>query len=596
MSRTRILSKRIRIRKTTHLYPIHAQIRSQSDESSQPPALTLQDRLIQRHGPQNLVASENFNRWLMVPPAVLIHLSIGSVYGWSVLNAPLSCELGAVMSSASDWTFGQLLPVMSTAFAMQGIMAAIFGTWQEKVGARINGSLGAFCFGGGFMIGGLGVAMHNLPLLYFGYGFMAGSGIGIAYVPPLAALIRWFPDRRGMATGMAIMGFGGAAMVATPILEALLTKYSQPPTCLGAVDTLNLITKDGSRFADVDGKLMEVVVPSAGDIKNSQFPDLAANSAYIVGTGKTGVAETLGIMGAAYFANMLTCAWAIRTPPDGWKPEGYEPPAGDTSNVTGLTANEALKTPQFWCLWGTFACVSTTGMGVISIAKTMMSDIFAGALPLVVTGAFASTYVVMISAFNLGGRIFWASISDKIGRQTTFTVFTALGIPFFLVIPSTVGWVTETASMAPLVTFYASTMLIFSFFGGTYSTLPAYEADIFGAKYVGSIHGRMLTASSVAALAGPVALSQLRANSESNAIYALADKIDPAAFANAFGAPKSELDALVESKSATIKSLLELCPEGTSDPTPYLYDSTMYTMAGLMGVAALLNRAVKPLK
>merc|ERR1719499_1033538 len=255
------------------------------------------DRLVQSHGPSKLVASADFNRWAMVPPAVLIHLSIGSVYGWSVLNAPLSCELGAVMSSAGDWTFSQLLPVMSTAFAMQGIMAALFGTWQEKVGARINGTLGAFCFGGGFMLGGLGVALHNLPMLYFGYGFMAGSGIGIAYVPPLAALIRWFPDRRGMATGMAIMGFGGAAMVATPILEALLSHYSSPPTCLGPVESLNLITKDGSRFADVDGKTMEVVVPSRADIAASQFPDLAPESAYLVGTGKTGVGETLGVMG-----------------------------------------------------------------------------------------------------------------------------------------------------------------------------------------------------------------------------------------------------------------------------------------------------------
>merc|ERR550539_1130038 len=226
----------------------------------------------------------------------------------------------------------------------------------------------------------------------------------------------------------------------------------------------------------------------------------------------------------------------IKTPPEGWKPEGYEPPAGDNSNVTGLTANEAIKTPQFWCMWGTFACVSTTGMGVVSIAKTMMSDIFGGALPLIVTSAFASTYVVMISAFNLGGRIFRASASDKLGRKNTFTIFTILGVPCFLLVPFTVASVTETASMAPLVTFYASTMLIFSFFGGTYSTLPAYEADIFGAKYVGSIHGRMLTASSVAALAGPVALSQLRANSEKDAIFKLTDQISSSSFESAFGA------------------------------------------------------------
>jgi len=554
------------------------------------------DRLVQRHGPHSLVAkTTDFNRWLVVPPAVLIHLSIGSVYGWSVLNGPLSCELGGVMSSANDWTFNQLLPVMSTAFALQGIAAAVVGTWQEKVGARINGTLGAFCFGGGFMLGGLGVAMHNLPLLYIGYGLLAGSGIGIAYVPPLAALIKWFPDRRGMATGMAIMGFGGAAMVATPILESLLTTFSRAPTCLGHVDSLDLITKDGVRFADVGGKMVEVVVPSAGDIANSQFTDLAPDSAYVVGSGKSGVAETLGIMGASYLTNMLLCAWAIRTPQEGWKPAGYEPPAGDNSNVTGLTANEAIKTPQFWCMWGTFACVSTTGMGVVSIAKTMMSDIFGGALPLVVTGAFASTYVVMISAFNLGGRIFWASASDKLGRQNTFTIFTCLGIPCFLLVPFTVASVTETASMAPLVTFYASTMMIFSFFGGTYSTLPAYEADIFGAKYVGSIHGRMLTASSVAALAGPVVLSQLRSNSERDAIFKLSDQIPANSFESTFGAPKTELDSLVESKSVTIKSLMELVPEGTTDPTPYLYDSTMYTMAGLMGVATLLNRGVKPL-
>jgi len=224
-----------------------------------------------------------------------------------------------------------------------------------------------------------------------------------------------------------------------------------------------------------------------------------------------------------------------------------------------------------------------------------MSDIFGGALPLVVTGAFASTYVVMISAFNLGGRIAWASASDKLGRKNTFTLFTCLGIPCFLLVPFTVASVTETTSLAPLCTFYASTMLIFSFFGGTYSTLPAYEADIFGAKYVGSIHGRMLTASSVAALAGPVGLSRLRSHSEKDAIFKLTDQISASSFESTFGASKSELDTLVESKSVTIRSLMDLVPEGTTDPTPYLYDSTMYSMAGLMGVAAILNRAVKPM-
>lgn len=536
---------------------------------------------------------KKFNRWIFVPPCVLIHISIGSVYAWSVLNTPLTKELGILISTTNDFTFSNVLPVMSTAFSMMGITAACLGKLQEKIGVRICGSIGASCFGGGLILGGLGIHFHKLSLLYLGYGIFGGAGVGISYLPPISALIKWFPDKKGMATGMAIMGFGGAGIIATPIMEILLTHFSQPPIYVGSTNEVAILLKEGKKFVKIDGLIQMVTIPTKNEIELSQFSELN-EGVYLVGTGKTGVAECLIVMGSGYLPLMLISTWFIQVPPTGYLPSGFIPSSIDIRDEDAINADQALRTSQFWTLWGVFTCIATTGMGIISIAKTMIKDIFGGILPHVVTETFASTYVVMISIFNLGGRIIWASISDKLGRKNTFSLFSIFGTALFLMIPPTVDWVINSVQIAPLLCFYVSTMLIFSFFGGTFSCIPAYEADIFGSKNVGSIHGRMLTGTTVSSFAGPMTLATLRSNAEKLAIHDLVKNISSSDFKNSFGEEKNKIESLIKSRICNIQNLLDLCPNGTEDPTPFLYDSTFYTMAGLMAISAGLNLLIRP--
>lgn len=203
-------------------------------------------------------------------------------------------------------------------------------------------------------------------------------------------------------------------------------------------------------------------------------------------------------------------------------------------------------------------------------------------------------YVVAFSAANLSGRLGWASLSDVIGRKNMFYVFTCASIPMFLSIPMCTNALTTGSAMVPLVVFYGTSMLIISMFGGTYSTIPAYESDLFGSKYIGAIHGRMLTASSFAGVVGPMAVSTLRKTSETNAITDLVQKCNPQVFADTFGASVDQLQSLAKAKTVTISKLMEIVPSGTLDPTPYLYDTTMYTMTGFVCLAAVSNFLIRP--
>jgi MFS family permease len=256
--------------------------------------------------------------------------------------------------------------------------------------------------------------------------------------------------------------------------------------------------------------------------------------------------------------------------------------------------DQALKTPQFWQLWLMLCLNVTAGIGVISVAKTMMKDIFGGALPDIVNLEFAATYVLMISAFNMVGRFFWASISDYIGRKNTYYIFFGLGALLYASIPFAAQAVSVEPSITWLVMFYATTMLIFTMYGGAFATIPAYLADIFGTKYVGGIHGRLLTAWSTAGVLGPLAITSLRESATAKAIQGLVEKIDPSVFQSAFGAGMEQLDSLMEAKTVTIAKLMEIAPSGTVDPTPSLYNQTMYLMAGLLIVAFIANFFMKP--
>ena len=546
---------------------------------------------------KRIIAKPGFNRWLVPPASISIHLCIGSVYAWSIFNPALIKALGVAAPAAGDWDLGQVVWIFSVAIVFLGLAAAFAGHWLERVGPRMVGFVASCCWGGGFIVGGVGILTHQLWLIYLGYGVLGGCGLGLGYVSPVATLIRWFPDRRGMATGMAIMGFGGGAMIGAPLKEYFIHLYYKAPEFLGSVDAVNLITEGGKRFTNLAGEMKEVVVVGANDVAGMIVE--GAEGVYLVGTGSTGVAQTFFTLGAIYFVVMAIAAFSYRVPPEGWAPEGWTPPDEARANKKMMTKNhvhidEAIKTPQFYFLWIVLCFNVTAGIGVLGVAKTMMTEIFGSTLPHIVDATFAATYVVMISVFNMCGRFFWASLSDFMGRKMTYYIFFGLGIVLYLSVPFSAMEVSASPAVVWLVTFYAATLIIFTMYGGGFATIPAYLADIFGTFHVGGIHGRLLTAWSTAGVLGPLAITQLRQISVDKAIAKLATAADAQAFEAAFGAGKDQLAMLVKAKTVTISKLMEIAPAGTHDPSATLYNTTMFAMAALLGIALVSNWMVKP--
>jgi MFS family permease len=391
------------------------------------------------------IAAPNFNRFCVPPAAIAVHLAIGQVYAFSTFNIPLTRLIGLSESASGDWTQNQVVWVFSIAIAVLGSSAAVFGRWVERVGPRKSMLAAALCFAGGFMVGAIGIHMHSLWLLYAGYGVLGGCGLGLGYISPVSTLIKWFPDRPGMATGMAIMGFGGGALIAAPLSVMLMAHFKSPTS--------------------------------------------------------NGVLQSFVTMGAIYFMFMMVGVIAVRVPPPDWKPAGWVDAVKPKALVT--TANVAVavawRTPQFWLLWGVLCMNVTAGIGVLSVASPMIQEIFSGR----VTASSAAGFVGLISLFNMGGRFFWASTSDYIGRRATYMVFFVLGILLYSTVPS-IGF------GGHIGLFVAAFCIILSMYGGGFATIPAYLRDVFGSMEVGAIHGRLLTAWSVAGVLGPVLVSNLR--------------------------------------------------------------------------------------
>ncbi|MDN7426292.1 MFS transporter [Burkholderia sp. AU16741] len=393
------------------------------------------------------IAQPGFSRWMVPPAALAVHLCIGQAYAFSVFNGPLTKVIGVTDSAPGDWSLTTLGWIFSLAIFFLGLSAAFAGKWLERVGPRRTMFTAACCFGGGFLISALGVKTHQIMLLYIGYGVVGGIGLGLGYVSPVSTLIRWFPDRRGMATGMAIMGFGGGAMIAAPLSVALMNHFKSATS--------------------------------------------------------VGVAETFIVLGIAYFISMSIGALAIRVPPAGWKPAGWTPPAVTKNKM--ITSNhvhidEALKTPQFYLIWLVLFLNVTAGIGIIGQASVMIQESFKGA----VSAAAAAGFVGLLSLFNMGGRFVWASASDWVGRKNTYFIFFALGAVLYFCAPL-------FASSGQIALFVLTFCLILSMYGGGFSTVPAYLADMFGTAYVGGIHGRLLTAWAAAGIAGPVLVNYIRA-------------------------------------------------------------------------------------
>lgn len=399
----------------------------------------------ERGAKESTTASNGYSRWLIPPAALAVHLCIGQVYAFSVFNEPLTRVLGIQESLPDDWKLTTLGWVYSLAFVFLGLSAAFCGKWLEKVGPRRTMFVAACCFGGGFILSAIGVKTHQIWLLYLGYGVIGGCGLGLGYVSPVATLLKWFPDHRGMATGMAIMGFGGGAMIGSP-LGIMLMKHFQSDNSVG-------------------------------------------------------VAEAFLVMGVVYFISMVIGSLAIRTPPEGWKPKGWTPPAVPKKMITQhhVHIDQALKTPQFYLLWSILCLSVTAGIGILGQASVLIQEMFKGSI----TPEAAAGFVGLMSLFNTGGRFIWSFASDYLGRQKTYSLFFALGAFLYTMLPT-------FSHDGNIVLFIAASAVILSMYGGAFATIPAYLADIFGTKYVGGIHGRLLTAWAVAGVLGPVLVNYIR--------------------------------------------------------------------------------------
>jgi len=428
------------------------------------------------------VARPGYSRWMIPPAALCVHLCIGQAYAFSVFNLPMTKLLGITQSAPGDWKLTELGWIFSIAMLFLGISSAVFGRWVEEGGPRKAMFTAAICWASGFLISALGIHLHTLWLIYLGYGVIGGCALGIGYISPVSTLMKWFPDRPGMATGMAIMGFGGGAMIASPLSVWLMGKFHT------ATDA--------------------------------------------------GVFNTFIVLGCVYFFFMMMGALIVRVLAEGWKPEGFVPSAVATKKL--VTTNhvfvyDAIKTPQFWFVWVVLFLNTTAGIGVLGQASAMSQEMFPGHI----TPIAAAGLVGLMSLFNMGGRFSWASLSDYIGRKNTYFVYMCLGFVLYVTVPYAGG-------SGNVVLFVCCFLIIISMYGGGFSTVPAYLRDMFGTRYVGAIHGLLLTAWSAAGVFGPVLVNYIR---EYNVTH---------------GVPKAQA-----------------------------YNTTMYIMAGLLVVGFIANACVR---
>jgi OFA family oxalate/formate antiporter-like MFS transporter len=369
------------------------------------------------------------NRWLIALSAVAIHLSIGSAYAYSVFKKPLTNEFG--------WDTTQIAFAFTLAIFFLGISAATFGRFVEKRGPRISAMVAALLFSGGLIGAGLATSVGSLYGFYLTYGVIGGIGLGIGYISPVSTLVKWFPDRRGLATGMAVFGFGAGALLASPIAARLIEAR--------------------------------------------------------------GIPATFYILGFTYLVLMLAGASYIVKPPEGWLPKGMKE-AVETGkapikvDLAQLTANEAVKTKRFWFLWIMMFVNISSGIMLISVASPMAQE-KVGMTPLA-----AAAMVGVMGLFNGGGRIFWAGLSDYIGRPNVYFTFFFIQFIAFLILPNV------TNALIFQILIYS----ILTIYGGGFASLPAFIGDLFGTKQLGAIHGYLLTAWSMAGVVGPLVVAYIR--------------------------------------------------------------------------------------
>ena len=391
------------------------------------------------------IAGPGYSRWLIPPTALAVHLSIGQAYATSVYKTALVKHFDASLTAIGL--------VFSIAIVMLGLSAALAGTWVDRSGPRKAMFVSACCWAAGFLIAAGGIASRQLWLVYLGYGVVGGIGLGIGYISPVSTLIKWFPDRPGLATGMAIMGFGGGALIASPLSTQLLSWFDAgyDPARAGSVASGAAVTK---------------------------------------------LFLTLGI---GYFAVMMFGVFNVRVPPPGWTPPGFDPAtvaAKPLVTTADVTARAAIRTPQFSLLWIVLFCNVTAGIGILEQAAPMIQDYFRTGGVSSVSAAAAGGFVGMLSLANMAGRFVWSSTSDVVGRRSIYVLYLGAGMLLYAAL--------AFAGQTSTALFVVFAMLILSFYGGGFATAPAYLRDLFGTYQVGAIHGRLLTAWSAAGVAGPL--------------------------------------------------------------------------------------------
>ncbi len=394
---------------------------------------------------ERIVAKPGFNRWLIPPAALAVHLCIGQAYATSVYKNALVAHF-----ETGNTPIGI---IFSIAIVMLGLSAAAFGTWVDRNGPRAAMATSMVFWVSGFLVGALGIFTKQLWLVYLGYGVLGGIGLGIGYISPVSTLIKWFPDRAGLATGLAIMGFGGGALVAAPISRQLMSFYDPA-------------------FNPAD-------------------PTSVASG--------TSVALLFLTLAAAYAVFMSFGAAIVRVPPADWTPAGFDPSTVKKKSLVtteNVSANNAVKTPQFWMLWTVLFCNVTAGIGILEQAAPMIQDFFRQGETSLVTAAAAAGFVGLLSLFNMAGRIVWSSTSDYLGRKRIYMVYLGVGMVAYFAL-ATIG---TTATWI----FVLTAAVIISFYGGGFATIPAYLRDLFGTYQVGAIHGRLLTAWAAAGVVGPL--------------------------------------------------------------------------------------------
>ncbi|MCA1248342.1 OFA family MFS transporter [Massilia sp. MS-15] len=427
---------------------------------------------------EHTIAAPGFNRWLVPPAALAIHLCIGMAYGFSVFWLPLSKAVGItepvacpagmsfaarVFATTCDWKISMLGWMYTLFFVFLGLAAWLFGAWLEHAGPRKAGVVSALCWCGGLVISALGIHTHQIWLMWLGSGVIGGIGLGLGYISPVSTLIKWFPDWRGMATGMAIMGFGGGAMIGAPLADRLMRHFATPSS--------------------------------------------------------VGVWESFLALAAIYAVFMLAGAMTYRVPPAGWKPAGWTPPSGAARTMMTqrhVHAGRVWGIPQFWLVWGVLFLNVSAGIGILGMASPLLQEVFGGRLIGIDAGfnaldaaqkgqvaAVAAGFTGLLSLFNIIGRFAWASLSDYIGRKATYFIFLGLGFVLYASVPS-------LAHGGRLALFAGVVCIILSMYGGAFATVPAYLADLFGTQMVGAIHGRLLTAWSAAGVLGPILINYLR--------------------------------------------------------------------------------------